>query len=254
MDLLSNIKMDLKSLSAHLLSHLSPTPLHAIIYQYTLPMSLASCGISFSNMHYSAITLRYYFSIESIKEKDGDRHKPLSMNIKMRIHRYIENNLRMDYEVKRRIIISYGDIFIIECVLNDPSHSAIYNSYRHIRSSCTICEGRRLGVRKTCSSCYGTGLGIELDEDSNSDLKSICDVLRLEKEKQIVDKHIHGSITSGGVIYNFHLLCIYSAFYVGSLEERTKDYSSWESEARFKKYLAPREHEILSWVMTKHSQ
>lgn len=68
-----------EQVSKALFSHLSPTPLHSIIFQYSRPPSLDSYGIFFNRIPPNKVTVRIYYKI-SLEGRGKERHLNVSRN------------------------------------------------------------------------------------------------------------------------------------------------------------------------------
>lgn len=216
------------SLSSYLSAETSirlPTPLHDIIFQYSLPPCLDSYGISFDKILTGKITARMYYKL-SIEVRGNKRRAASISDILRCIHRIVR------YGMRNMKVSAHGDIIAVTGTIKDPARDIIRDEFPSILlhgGPCSKCRGLKIiNEGNYCPDCFGIGREITNECYNMSHPRTLCEEARMRRRTETPDE-----ITKG-LIQRFHgnteitLTSIYTAFHVGTSKERILDYSEWE--------------------------
>lgn len=219
--------MDFTSLCVILFPHFQIDELYEIIYQYSLPPSLQSYGISFdSSKHLPNLTC--YFKLTSLKESISKKETIPTPEIMNKIFDIICCVNHMKYVVGEHTLELRGDTFILDAVLVDPRGESLRGFRLNYQAKCISC-GTSYPIMGSdfCSYCvYSSGGTIQ-----GYDMTVLYDMDRKEKEEEIVDEEIIGRVyVPGGDQYFFTLTCVWSEFSPAEEDKEDKHYEGWEND------------------------
>lgn len=194
------------SLSTILRPHGFPKDITHIIFEYTLPMILSSCGMLFPEVSKtSCIILTSYFRIASFHSSEGDEKLQLANEIREAIlsnvytHEYMSN---VGYNSSTIKWYGYGDVFIVDTVLYDPTED-VDLMYMNKQVKEILCW--------------------EKPEDGNGEIWGVDDVIK---------GYIFTSSFGARSKYNYTLVCIWSGIREREIREKSYPLTRWEAEVR----------------------
>lgn len=240
--------MDKDVILALLSSHVPLTPLGNIIFQYSLPPSLNSYGISFDKKMPGRISIRGYYEIFA-RDRDTEKSVQVTSHILEKIHTSIRKPRHIKYDAAIRSFEVHGNIFCIEFLLEDPSYDIIRGHFSYDPDTCSTCYGFSVGGQEgldKCADCFGMGVEVGLTGDKKTDndlllgrtlycskeLRDRCVAARRMKEEEIPDEEIEGIIYTAHIPIEYFLRSVFCAIHSGPYKNRVADHNRWEKEIR----------------------
>lgn len=129
----------------------------------------------------------------------------------------------------------HRDILVVDGTIRDPARDMIYDEFPSIllySDPCAKCHGLKIDGQNYCSDCFGIGREIKANRHDTRDPKSLCEEARIRKIMEVPDEVVTCRLQRLRGTLEFTLTSIYTAFHVGTPEERILDHSKWEKRIR----------------------
>lgn len=228
-------------------------PLCKAILEYSAPMSLDSCGISFSNSLPRLPVLEFYFYIKAVRIEGRMEECIVTAEMKRKVYERmstVESSGEiivggfLGYNVEEFNIRLYDDLFYVRATISNPVHDMLSFSgvdYPHL---CTLCDHYQQAGFKVCSGHLLEAMKSTSSSELYRDTRREIHELLSEKErKEITGEDIDDMLSIPGEgRWKVTLQVVWCSFSVpGENGVEKPSESDWERKMKLKIPLAEKD-------------